>query len=534
MPDLCGGTHRPWDLNTTEGNSSLAAALNTALFAAFNGSLASNEAAVYCATNANICLGICPNADVTGVGVRVAFYLNAILTAMLVGLSPNDSASAAWSSTILTMSLVIPAVIQKKQGALTLYHATLVLNFATFSSISSLAVAPLCTVWRQIDNKDHPRYNKVQTPNLRSIPLPISTSEETYHQDAAMQLAKTTTIPQRRRSRVILSLALIAQVSLQWAWATYLFTSPYYAQQACNAYTTVVLFGVPMTAYKVNHHYFGLWASWLLFSIVVTLIFGVLLVISSTSGANSNKMQRRQLRLRKTSWLADRITDWDPKGDKRRLINFVTAFVICSLLVIFSEMQVNRNCVFGENSQWGFGQLAALLFALAPVWSIVESERGQHLAKQLPGMFKRKDNGSTRRHAGNTEPAPLGHYRDGSSEPLLLNGEHSPEYSPNSSDPDSPGRMHAVSPIHSTADPFHLTPSSSTFSRDLMSNARLRSASVYSFPQSSITAVGHVAINLTPPSREASRGPSRSQSPVDLTDTGLPPHLGGLGGHSRL
>ena len=78
--------------------------------------------------------------------------------AMLVGLSPNDSASAgsliiivcilaithatglAWSSTILTMSLVIPAVIQKKQGALTLYHATLVLNFATFSSISSLAV----------------------------------------------------------------------------------------------------------------------------------------------------------------------------------------------------------------------------------------------------------------------------------------------------------------------------------------------------------------------------------------------------------
>jgi hypothetical protein len=47
---------------------------------------------------------------------------------------------AAWSSTILTMSLVIPAVIQKKQGALTLYHATLVLNFATLSSISSLAM----------------------------------------------------------------------------------------------------------------------------------------------------------------------------------------------------------------------------------------------------------------------------------------------------------------------------------------------------------------------------------------------------------
>jgi hypothetical protein len=117
-----------------------------------------------------------------------------------------------------------------------------------------------------------------------------------------------------------------------------------------------VLFGVPMTAYEVNHHYFGLWASWLLFSIMVTMIFGMLLVISSTSGANSNKIQHRP---RKTSWLGGRITDWDPKGDKRRLINFVTAFVICSLLVIFSEMQVNRNCVFNENSQWGFGQVSA-------------------------------------------------------------------------------------------------------------------------------------------------------------------------------
>jgi hypothetical protein len=162
------------------------------------------------------------------------------------------------------------------------------------------------------------------------------------------------------------------------------------------------------------------------------------------------------------------------------------------------------------------------------VWSIVESERGQHLAGRLPGMFRRK--GSTRRRAGATEElAPLGHYRDGSWKPLLLNGEHSPEHSPNSSDPDSPGRMNASSPIHSTADPFHLTPSSSTFSRDLL-NGRLRSASVYSFPQSSITAVDHIPIHLIPPSR----GPSRSQSPVDLTETGLPPHLGGLGGRSRL
>jgi hypothetical protein len=38
--------------------------------------------------------GICPNADVAGVGVRAAFYLNSIMTAALVALSPADSPGA--------------------------------------------------------------------------------------------------------------------------------------------------------------------------------------------------------------------------------------------------------------------------------------------------------------------------------------------------------------------------------------------------------------------------------------------------------
>jgi len=47
------------------------------------------------------------------------------------------------------VGVTIPAFIQKRQNALSIYHATLVLNFATFSSIVSLAVAPMCTIWRQ-------------------------------------------------------------------------------------------------------------------------------------------------------------------------------------------------------------------------------------------------------------------------------------------------------------------------------------------------------------------------------------------------
>jgi hypothetical protein len=44
------------------------------------------------------------------------------------------------------------------------------------------------------------------------MPFPNLTTPGTQHQDAVVQLVETTTIPQRRRSRVILSFALIAQV----------------------------------------------------------------------------------------------------------------------------------------------------------------------------------------------------------------------------------------------------------------------------------------------------------------------------------
>ncbi|KZP05942.1 hypothetical protein FIBSPDRAFT_1053818 [Athelia psychrophila] len=371
----CPGTSLPSEVDGTAFYTNL----NSTLFAAFNGSL-QDEVSVYCAANANVCFGICPNADIAGVGVRVAFYINAIFTALLVALSPDESPSAAWASTLLTIAMVVPAIIQKKQKTLTLYHATLVLNFATFSSISSLAVAPLCTVWRQIDNKDHPGHvSHTITPNQRSLPLPVLTHQLVAPPPAPVK----TTEPQRHRARIILSFALIAQISLQWAWATYLFTSPYYAQEACSPETRVVLFFVSMKAMTINEGQFALWGCWLLFSISVTLLFGILLVLSSTSGANGNRQPKKPLRKPKTSWITRTTKKWDPRGNKRRAIVFVFAVLICSALVFVSERQAHDNCVSGDNDSWGFGQIAALLFALAPLWSIVESEGGQRYYKRF-------------------------------------------------------------------------------------------------------------------------------------------------------
>lgn len=303
----------------------------------------------------------------------------------------------AWSSTILTMSLVIPAIIQKKQAALTLYHATLVLNFATFSSVSSLAVVgfPSQIEWVALLNR------RCRCPFVRFGGT--STTQITLYLMPLFQLFNNQ-IRQRRRmpglwkpplnlSGVVhelyyllrwllrfaptciyhhpgmpINLTLFSQVSFQWGWAAYLFVSPYYAQTACNPFTMVVLFGVSKTALEINRGLFGLWASWLLFSILVTLLFGILLVNSCTSGVNAKVQSRKQLRQPKKFFLRERVRAWDKSGDKRRRIIFATAFVICLLLVAFSETQVKQNCVFNENTQWGFGQVS-LCYLYDVVWA---------------------------------------------------------------------------------------------------------------------------------------------------------------------
>jgi hypothetical protein len=79
-------------------NSTLADAVDNGLTAAFNApNFTLNGdlfAKIYCATDGDTCFGICANADIAGVGVRIAFYLNAFMTAALVAFSPQESPAA--------------------------------------------------------------------------------------------------------------------------------------------------------------------------------------------------------------------------------------------------------------------------------------------------------------------------------------------------------------------------------------------------------------------------------------------------------
>lgn len=125
---------------------------------------------------------------------------------------------------------------------------------------------------------------------------------------------------------------------------------------ACIPETHIVLFFVSMQAKDINQGHFALWGCWLLFSISVTLLFGILLVLSSTSGANGNRKPKESRRRPKTSWITRFTKKWDPQGNKRRNIVFMFAVLICFVLVYVSEWQAKANCVLGDDS-WGFGQV---------------------------------------------------------------------------------------------------------------------------------------------------------------------------------
>ncbi|KIO28114.1 hypothetical protein M407DRAFT_231387, partial [Tulasnella calospora MUT 4182] len=311
--------------------------------------------ALYCAADDYPeCFGLCPNPDLSGIGVRIAFYSQSFMNAMLIFLSPEDAAAGAWASTILTGALVIPALRSKMQRELTLHHATLVLNFCTLSTIASVAAAPMVPIWRVVRRR---RGSDVAA----------------YQQEQ----------DERARGRIILSLALGAQIVLQWIWTVLMFVDPFYAQNPCSGGTVIVYIAGFRKADDINKQ-FASWAVWLLLCISSSLIFGVVMVFSCPSEVHETPLKYDHIES-DTSTVKGRIIRWlqcikhflYPKGEDLLWerwwirISQMFAFAIVIGFVTLSELQITENNVLsGENAIWSFSQSAAVFLALSPIWPI--------------------------------------------------------------------------------------------------------------------------------------------------------------------
>ncbi|PCH40458.1 hypothetical protein WOLCODRAFT_16544 [Wolfiporia cocos MD-104 SS10] len=317
------------------------------------------------------CYGVCPNPDIAGIGVRVAFYAQSLVNALIVIFSPDDAASSAWASTLLTGSLVIAAIAQKAQQppTITLHHATLVFNYATLSCISSLAIAPLLPVWRSTVSEHHPPDH-----NHTGDDIAIGGT-------STLDIPGVYTRARQMRQRIIISVALLLQVSLQWTWALIMFLSPAYQQTVCSGATALIFFFGQFSADEINDDKYYVWVLWLIFGLGATLFLTVVLAVSGQSRAYSDSLHssrsssssRSQPPLKE---LFDAIRTSIKLLRQRRhqlilLVNLVSLGIWVSY-ILMSEIQTWANCIFpGENDFGTFGQITALILALAPVWVLV-------------------------------------------------------------------------------------------------------------------------------------------------------------------
>ncbi|CDO72293.1 hypothetical protein BN946_scf184970.g145 [Trametes cinnabarina] len=314
------------------------------------------------------CVAICPNPDISGVGVRSAFYLQSVMNTLLVIFSRRDSVPSAWASTLLTASLVIAAMVQKGNQSITLHHATLTMNFATLSCISSLAVAPTLSIWRLSTESYYIR-------QLAHHVLNITFQEGSQTGNGPVLEEKDRTRIQRAqgKQRLFLALALLTQVVLQWAWGIVLFVSPVYSQTNCSGDTALIFFLARFRARDINHKYMVVWVFWLLFSLGTTLCLTVVLAVTSPSRArassrmnsrsssvasrSSRSARRPPIYMQLFSSVWDSFPSW---GDRDAQLVFwynIVATMLWAVYLISSELQIHANTIFaGENEISSFGQ----------------------------------------------------------------------------------------------------------------------------------------------------------------------------------
>ncbi|OCH92806.1 hypothetical protein OBBRIDRAFT_726092 [Obba rivulosa] len=333
-----------------------------------------------CTSLSSTCTAIDANTDLAGIGVRVAFYIQSAVNALLVILSPRESMASAWASTILTAALVIGAIVSKIQQNLSLHHATLILNFATISCLSSLAVAPLLPVWRL-------RPDEYFIQEVRHAASMHDISDEEDGEELFLHIQsnrqKKRIKADQQRKRTILALAILTQVVLQWAWGFVLFVSwDGYSQPECNGDTVVLLFWAHFTAKEINNNFFWVWPLWLLFSLGITLLLTIVLAVTSpdlaqdipsrssistqASGPSQHPIVRQLIH---DLWVSIP-TRTNRVGQFVLGINIVS-LALWILFIFASEEQRRDNCLYsGENNFGGFGQITATLLALAPFWSL--------------------------------------------------------------------------------------------------------------------------------------------------------------------
>ena len=266
-------------------------------------------------------------------------------------------------------------------------------SFATLSCISSLAVAPTLSIWRLTPQEYY----------RKRLERDILDDHDDDQDRMISDAVDTMTGRHRRRieraqsrQRLILAIAILTQVVLQWAWGIWLFVDHAYSQTNCSGVTTLIFFFHPFKAEYINSNMF-VWVAWLLFSLGITMFMTIVLALTSPSRARpwtaksspgsgsivtrTSSIPESQISRPVHKQLYDYTLEAIPVW-KEQVKHFVFWYNIASVFLwimyiigelsmswhrsygsvslqpTVSELQIRKNCIFeGENSFSGFGQV---------------------------------------------------------------------------------------------------------------------------------------------------------------------------------
>ncbi|PPQ96480.1 hypothetical protein CVT26_010474 [Gymnopilus dilepis] len=322
-----------------------------------------------------ICTGISSNPDISGPGVRIALYLQSLLSVLLVRFSPDDAPGAYWSMTSTAFSLIVSAIVTSAKGEISLLDGIVVVY---------VLILPIL----------------VSAFGLSEIVTPQSKKNATRSVHSPLLIVANWT-----RSALTYSFALYVWIS-----------APTFGQgpPECNAATRLIFFGASLPALGS-----GRWlnlAGWgiLTFFFVWRTIKGRRTILISFEALFSKRASQALLKAKhspknevhsevvtRTDFATGKVTQTNrlfrPRQIFHELLQGMTSHILSlapsgsgswyrlygrSILVgllavwaiIMTELELRLNTLSMKiNSEWGFGQILPLLLTISPLFSLYEA-----------------------------------------------------------------------------------------------------------------------------------------------------------------
>ncbi|KAF8961867.1 hypothetical protein BDZ97DRAFT_1177690 [Flammula alnicola] len=322
-----------------------------------------------------VCQGISSNPDISGAGVRIALYLQSLLSVLLVRFSPSDAPGAYWAMTSTALSLIIASIVTAVRREISLLDAIVVVYVLLLPVLASAF-------------------------GLSEIMSPSSSKNATRSVHSPLLIVANWT-----RSAFTYSFAMYV-----WISAPTFGSGP----PGCNAATRLIFFGASLPALG-SGRYLNL-AGWGVLTLLFvwraikgsqTILIAMRALFSSIGSQallkpkydpknevhretvtrknfatgettrTSRLLRPRQIFHELLQGVATQILSWAPSGTGK-WYRFYGKTILVSLLaawaIAMTELELRLNTLANNvNNQWGFGQILPLLLTISPLFSLYES-----------------------------------------------------------------------------------------------------------------------------------------------------------------